>query len=148
MKNKLIYCSMLLLLVFSALSQAAQVYRWVDGNGKVHFSDQPGGLNSLTIDVKPIPRHQRIDEQTSTAQAKPPESAKVSNAAVAQPQDNPKTAKVNNKNCEISKDNLKRNQDISRMYRLDENGERAFLSDAEREAVLDKSRQQIQKWCG
>jgi len=55
---------------------------------------------------------------------------------------------VNNKNCEISKDNLKRNQDISRMYRLDENGERAFLSDAEREAVLDKSRQQIQKWCG
>jgi Domain of unknown function (DUF4124) len=146
MKNKLIYCNILLFLLFSTLGQAAQVYRWVDGNGKVHFSDQPGGMNSQTVDVKPIPRHQKMDEQVPVKQT--PAITDGGKTTVAQSQPPSENKKARSKNCEIANDNLQRNQDISRMYRLDENGERAFLSEAEREAVLDKSRQQIQKWCG
>ena len=136
---------MLLLLCFSTFGQAGTVYRWVDGNGKAHFSDQPGSINSQIVDVKPIPRHQ----QMPAAQAKQALASKDGgNTAVASSQNPPELAKRQNKNCEIANDNLQRNQNISRMYRLDENGERAFLSDAEREAVLDKSRKQIQEWCG
>ena len=44
----------LLILAGLALSLAAasqEIYRWVDKNGVVHYSDQPGSPNAVLIDV-------------------------------------------------------------------------------------------------
>src|SRR5690349_3490651 len=50
---------LLLLLVFAAAPALAQVHRWVDDKGTVHYSDSPppAGVKSTTveIDLKPAP---------------------------------------------------------------------------------------------
>ncbi len=148
MKNKLVFFSVLICLTFSTLGHAGKVYRWVDGKGKVHFSDQPGGLNSQAIDVEPVPRSQ-LAPGGHAASARPQAPlAGDEKADAAVKEEAKKTAKLRSKNCEIARDNLQRNENISRMYRLDENGERAFLTAAEREAVLEKSRRHVKEWCG
>lgn len=41
--------SLLLLLLAAGASQAAEVYRWVDGSGRVHYTDQPPPPNSKQV---------------------------------------------------------------------------------------------------
>src|SRR5256885_2263385 len=50
---------LLLLLILSSASALAQVHRWVDDKGTVHYSDSPppAGVKSTTVDIdlKPAP---------------------------------------------------------------------------------------------
>src|SRR5882724_2671272 len=50
---------LLLLLVLASASALAQVHRWVDDKGTVHYSDSPppAGVKSTTVDIdlKPAP---------------------------------------------------------------------------------------------
>ena len=148
MKNTLVFLGILIFLAFPVLGQAGKVYRWVDGQGKVHFSDQPGGMNSQAVEVKPIPRSEPMPGGRETSPRPQATASKPEAETATAKEDAKKTAKLRSKNCEIARDNLKRNESISRMYRLDENGERAFLTDAEREAVMEKSRRHVKEWCG
>lgn len=45
-------CACLLLLLCSVGAQAERVYRWVDAQGKVHYSDRPQG-NAQAIEIRP-----------------------------------------------------------------------------------------------
>ena len=148
MRNALVFVSIMIFLIFPVTGQAGKVYRWVDGQGKVHFSDQPGGPDSKAVEVKPIPRSEPMTGERQAAPRPQAAASKPEAEKDAAKEDAKKTARLRSKNCEIARDNLKRNENISRMYRLDENGERAFLTDAERGAVLEKSRRHVKEWCG
>lgn len=148
MKNTLVVLCMLVFLVFPFHVQAGKVYRWVDGSGKVHFSDQPGGMNPQAVEVKPLLPSQPSAGGTGAASRRQAPATGDDKADAVSKDEAKKTARLRSKNCEIARDNLQRNENISRMYRLDENGERAFLTEAEREAVLEKSRRHVKEWCG
>lgn len=55
--------------------------------------------------------------------------------------------KVREQNCQIARQTLQHNESLGRMYRVEANGERVFLSDEEREMVLARSREDVEKWC-
>ena len=62
-------CFLLLMLVMPpALS--AEVYRWVDAEGKVHYSDRPGSAETRTVDIPDVNVAAPIPEKP--AQPKPP----------------------------------------------------------------------------
>jgi len=134
-----------LLLGFAALAQGGSIYRWVDGHGRVHYSDQPRGDHFQSVDMPPTVRYpHQIEKQE-------PESKAVRTGGQrekipAKPPAVPDLA-LRSKNCRIARDNMQHNERISRMYRLDADGTRQFLTDDERAAVLEKSRQQIKNWC-
>ena len=43
------------MLVLFSLTANAEIYKWTDENGKVHFSDKPIGEKSETLDIKVKP---------------------------------------------------------------------------------------------
>ncbi len=143
-------CCFILLLAGTA-AQAATVYRWVDGNGRVHFSDQPRGNIVETVQVRTGARYR---EEVADGETQGDARA-VSSDEAAAGADKDKDARaegrrrkeLRRKNCKIARDNLERNSRISRMYRVGADGERHYLSEAEREAVLEKSRRQVKTWC-
>lgn len=120
-------------------ADAAAVYRWTDAQGMVHFSDRPDEMpKAERVEVRPpaastmpAPRHE-AEEDDAGAPLQPD--------AVAQ-------AEVRKKNCAIARDTLAHNESIDRMYRLGPDGERVFLTDEEREAVMRRSRDDVVKWC-
>jgi hypothetical protein len=51
------------------------------------------------------------------------------------------------RDCVVAKDRLKNYEKSSRLYNLDNKGNRVILSDAERQVTIDRLRSQIEKHC-
>lgn len=65
MKNLLVHLTALLLIVFYATAHA-EIYKWVDENGKVHFSDAPHEeANVETIEVEPAVKIGTVKPQSA-----------------------------------------------------------------------------------
>ncbi|MDX9739607.1 MAG: DUF4124 domain-containing protein [Gammaproteobacteria bacterium] len=118
---------------------AATVYKWMDPDGNVHFSDRPGDLPKAEKVEVPVGK-------PGTTPPRPPATSASEEAAPQQP-DAAAQQEIRKKNCEIARKTLEHNENIGRMYRLDESGERVFLTDEERAAVLQRSRDDVAKWC-
>jgi hypothetical protein len=133
-----------------SLSCAAEtVYKWTDRSGAVHFGDNPvpdADAKEMRVDpARPAEADQAGDSDSdgedSTAEQNDP------------PKDNDQAAvdkqqkKIRGQNCLIARQTLEHNQGIGRMYRVDAGGERVYLSDAEREEVLKRSREDVKNWC-
>jgi hypothetical protein len=125
--------------LFPFAAGAATVYKWVDPDGNVHFGDRPDDL----------PKAEKVEVPVGQPGTTPPRPPAASTGEEAEPQQPDAAARreIREKNCEIARKTLEKNENIGRMYRLDERGERVFLSDEERDAVLKRSRDDVTKWC-
>lgn len=128
----------------------AEIYRWVDDNGRVHFSDSPvnkhqtekvevdhsrnsyGGGSVLERQRGLLEDYQQRDQQQAREARK--EAWQKSNEERLK------------RNCLAAKDSLKRYEG-SALYYLDDKGERVFYSDDERAKYLKKYRQQVAQNC-
>jgi hypothetical protein len=129
------------------------VYKWKDASGRVHFSDRPlHDADSEEMKVSPSRSAAADDEFEESEESE--ETAEDEEAATETPDKAARQAEmekqqkqIREQNCTIARQTLEHNESIERMYRVDSNGERMFLSDEEREMVLDRSRQDVEKWC-
>ena len=75
--TRLLLCIMLLLVGLAQVhAHASGIYRWVDDQGNVHFSDEPGGGNAEAITVEPqtlpfVPAPARSPRSTSATAGAP-----------------------------------------------------------------------------
>ncbi len=51
-----------MLLVSPVMLQAAEIYRWTDEAGNVHYSDKPQTQSAKRIDVRPAPDEEKIKQ--------------------------------------------------------------------------------------
>jgi len=138
-----------IVILISALPMlaSAELYRWTDENGKVHFSDQPrGGAEMEQVEERTPPKlgqgesirqiNERLDRlRTSEAERTAKEQKELQNAQA-------KRAKLNEK-CDDERRRLDRFRHY-RMYKLDENGDRVFYN---QEEVAQKITE-ISEWIG
>lgn len=133
--------ALIALLILPLAAGAATVYKWTDAEGNVHFSDQPDSL----------PQAEKLDVPVNRAGTTPPRPAAPSDEAageaVPQQPDAAARREIRDKNCAIARKTLEHNENIDRMYRLDEQGERVFLTDEERDSLLKRSRDDVAEWC-
>ena len=140
-----------------AASAQAQVFKCVDGSGKTVYSQSP------------CPRDARSTTLRSTAPASPAPAARADGkggpktaaemeqefrkrrqeAEEAQKKAGDKAAEEKDKadNCRQAKTALAGLEATSRQSRVDENGERRYLSDAELEQEKDRTRRAVQSFC-
>jgi len=133
-----------------AVSNAAAevVYRWVDTAGNVHFSDQPLSDNAQVMEFPSETRYPgRKRPSPEHSNSTPDDKAQDASAAGDTAVDPAEEKRVREANCKIARQNLEGNQNIGRMYRVGSNGERVYLSDSERAAVIKKSQGDVSKWC-
>ncbi len=148
--NRLLASALIWALVSAGYVEAG-VYRWVDENGKVHFSDRPGTAEdtdevqikqsgetnqSAPNEADRAETRQRLLEQYQKERLEKKEAAKKKKAEDER----------RKRNCVIAKNRLG-TYERSALYELDSTGERRYLSEAEYEKALAAARAEVKQWC-
>ncbi len=141
-----------LVLLFAAAAQAASasVYKWVDANGEVHYGEKPpaavGSSKQIALDKAPPPdpyAQERSEHLKSSM-----ESAKEAREKRKEEQAKAKAeAALAKQNCATAKSRVHGYTSGGRLYRMDEHGERRYLSDDQRASELKQAQAEVKKWC-
>lgn len=133
----------------------AEVYRSVDAQGNVVYSDRPQSTNSVLVVVE-------NRAPAAAPAASPPQTAPgsvPSDDAADAPADGEPTPQVaaaaeaaqqaeqRAQNCATARDRSARYEVAHRLYREDENGERVYLDSDEIDAARAQAQADIATWC-
>lgn len=149
---KTIVCSSLALCAcLLAVTAPAEVYKWIDAEGRVYFGDRPpqGGAESMRMpeaeDSGPAATPQeRLEKQRRLLHAFEEERRQKRDAQARTRQEQAERQR----NCAEARDDLRNQQNAGALYRLGPDGQRVFLDDAEREQALAQARAAVEHWCG
>ena len=134
----------LLLLLLLAPVASAQVYKWVDDNGRVHYSETPPA-GTKPSEVKPP----AAQPQQRPAQDLQSQEIDFRRRQVEQRQIEEREA-VEDANrrsrCDRAKEILAIAEHARRLYKV-EKGERVFLSDDEQRAAVARRREAVSRYC-
>lgn len=139
------------LLMFWCLDASAAVYRWIDKDGKVHFSDRPVAESAREVQVKTAPLYK---DDSGTAQQRKMEQEKLLRMFDEKRQEkaeqNAKAkeeAKKRDRRCATARDRLRRYRLSTAIYEPQSDGSRKFLSNEAREAEIAAAEQNVAHWC-
>ncbi len=153
-----------------AASASAQRYRWVDKDGRVHYTatPPPAGVQSRTLQAPAAPPPAQDgatrDDAAKDAGAKddarrgpltPAEQEQEFRKRQAEAQKArekealaAKQAEEKQANCARAKEALATFESGQRISRTNAQGERYYLDDAARERETDAARKAVRDWCG
>lgn len=146
---------------FTAAGTALAQYVWVDDKGVKQFSDmpppasvpanrilkQPGGKSSAapetngsaTAAITPKPELTTAEKNAEFRKRKTEQAEKEKKA-----EEEAKNSAEKSKNCDRARDYLRALESGERLTRTERNGDRAFLTDQQREQELKETRRTLQ----
>lgn len=153
MRQLLIIISMLA----AATSSYAGITRWVDADGKVHFSDQPPpptAKSQKTLDIRTTPSVPTASPDSKSGEKSLAEKelefrkrqVEAEEAAAKQAKDQ-EEAKRRQENCAQARNQLQALQDGQRIAKYNEKGERVFLEDSARPKAVEEAQRAVDSWC-
>lgn len=141
--------TMLLLLVAIAPGLSAEIYRWVDEYGQVHYEDRSKDQSKRGVRGYSAP-----SSPSETPEQRMEKTRKLLNAyeverqqAREQKEKQHKLEEKRKRKCIASRDNLRRYQDYGGIYRLDKDGKRIYISDRERAVLVERTQEKIARYC-
>ncbi|MWV17619.1 DUF4124 domain-containing protein [Pseudomonas sp. L-22-4S-12] len=137
----LLLCALLL----PALA-SAQIYRWTDAQGRVHFGEQPGGSNAQQVEVKPQVVERDAATREREARTEQFYDARREERAKAQEQAAEAQAKRAGE-CRELRNNLAQIQRDGRYFVGDDAGNRTYISDEELESARSRLSTRIAERC-
>ena len=141
----------LFLLLISSSVFSAQVYKWVDENGQTQFSQFPPPGDQQTadkVDVKTQPAsNPEAAKRLKDMRQNLLESSVERNTQSEQDKEDAKEAERMAENCERAKQHLRDIENNGRIYKTQEDGERYWYSEQEREGLISKAKEQVDKYC-
>ena len=168
---------LMLALLLAALPASAVMYKWVDQDGKVHYSDQPppSGAKKSGVMNAPSPAKPAGDAAPANAATAAPPGAKPAGEAANATPKQPKTAaeqemEFRKRRLEAAEAEAKRQQDAQaaedkkrncaqatsrltaleaggRITKYGPSGETLYLSDSEIARELGDARKVADSWC-
>ena len=140
----------LVLFLLSLGVAQAEVYRWVDSQGRVQYSDQPPpGVNAQKVTAKPATgaqctagtkSYQEQDQEFRKRRVEEEEKARKQAAADQQ-------TKAKEQNCTQAKNQLAALQGGGRFSKTNEKGEREVLDEKGIEAAIVDAKRSVAEWC-
>jgi hypothetical protein len=128
----------------------AEVYRWVDDKGRVHYSDRPVTGESTAIKIRegeattaPAEQDERQLKMRRMLDVYAEERAEKQEAKQKQKAER----QQRKQNCARAKDRYNSHLRASGIYTLGNQGERQFLSNDERTKHMKKLKAEIARWC-
>ena len=141
---------MLLLSFMSVSTVNAGIYKWTDENGNVHFGDKPLDSSSATELKIDVSRKTGVTNSSGNKsereyllkkiEEEKQEEAKARSKRLAK-------KKERRSKCNALKSNYQAHIQSNRSYRMSPDGERTYLSDAERTARNNMLKKSISKYC-
>ncbi|MDH5472492.1 MAG: DUF4124 domain-containing protein [Gammaproteobacteria bacterium] len=138
-----------LLLISDSYSVYAEIYKWTDEHGIVHYTDKSvknSEQMNISIDDEP--------GQTTKSEDRAEQRRKLVDAMEEDRKEKEKLKKEEQqqarslkRKCQWARDQLRSYQTAGSLYNLDKDGKRVHLSDQDRQKVTSKLKAQIQKYC-
>ena len=151
-KNKIFNTLLKIFVLWAALVPAsAQVYKWVDDTGKIHYGERPPqGQKAQEVGQRlanPAPRPDKAATSGPDWKEKELEfrRRRIESGQTEAKQEKRDAAK--RQACNRARDQLAQMKTARRLYRLNDQGERVYQSDAERQASIAQSEQQLEQHC-
>jgi len=143
-------------LLFTIVNVEAQVYKWVDENGKVHFGDQPPRKKPASaekVDLKVAPKTGNAAAPSDAERAKRQrEMLKSMEKNRKQLEDKRNKEKENKKRKVAMCNKLKAKRDemlrANAIYRTNDKGERVYMDEAEGTAYRNELVARYKRECG
>ncbi len=137
-----------------AAAQEASVYRWVDAQGIVHYSDQPAADSSaeeLPIRYRKTDRgalQARLKAKSELAAAGEIREGQEADADAAAEADRQKVLAERETNCKAARDRVAKYTNALRLYKPGPNGERVYLTNEELDVERADANRAVEQWCG
>ena len=150
-KRLALLCAAMAMTVASGAA-ANEIYKWTDENGTVHYGDRPSGA---TTEERLAMTYRRTDsaavQQRVQARVEATTARREARSAAAEAEEEAAEkeaiAAERAEQCDMARARLESFVQSRRLYRMDENGERVYLDDAQRENAQQKAEQQISEYC-
>lgn len=143
-------CCFCLITLTSLSSHSAQVYKWVDENGKTHYSDKPHDENSKSIQIRKktalAPEHDvRMQKQKRLLKVLDEERQESKKNKIAKAEEKRKRES----NCNKAREKLKGIKTASFLFdKTDDPKNPVVYSNEERRKATKDAEESVQKWCG
>ena len=143
----------LLILSFAA---HGQLYKWVDKDGRVQYTDQPpppGAASEgkkLSIKSSPAEPQSKSGDKAAAPKSVAAQELEFQVRRIAKEQEESKqqaAEATNQRNCSISRNRLNDLESSGLLVTRDEKGERIYLADADREKVIEQARKNVSIYC-
>lgn len=132
--RRLLWCALLM----PALA-SAEIYRWTDAQGRVHFGQRPQAADAERVDVRP-----QVMERDAATREREARSERFFRARQEEQQQQREEQAERQRQrlhaCQQMRRELVRISQPGLFFRTDQQGERQFYSDAQ----MAKARQQLQ----
>ncbi len=135
-----------------AIAASADVYRWIDSEGKTHYGDhapQEQRAKALRMDIKPSSPEIDPDAEKARQQLRSIEEGRERERAY----EAQKTAQEQQRRAELAQrcksiqNEIRDDQNVAVFYRYDEAGNRVLWTDDERLAYREKLQKAKQTYC-
>ncbi len=149
--KKLIAIISLSLLCATTGALAGKVYKWTDSEGNIHYGERPPSTQAKEVDIHKAPPSSRNAPPTGNSlqetnklldTLQKERQQKAEKKATAE-----KERKAREANCSRSKRRLAGYRIGGRIYEIDEQGERSYLSDSDIQQRLEATQKEVDKWC-
>ena len=144
----------LLILPILILPIAAQasVYKWVDENGKVHYGDQPKvsqpAVEMSIDDTSPAPSPSNDGMSREEMRERLLESMEEDRLEKLEKREQQQALKQQNRTkCNRYRDRMRHYERANSLYKLDDDGNRVYISDSERARATKNLQAKIKKYC-
>ena len=146
--------TLLVCLMFASFTSYAGLNKWVDAEGKVHYSDTPptdAKSNKLRTYTAPDAAASGTGEPASKTLAEKEADWKKSQKSKEEAEKNAANEKENaaikQKNCESSRQNLATLENSPSIVTYDAKGERSFMDDESRKRSTADARKAVSEFC-
>ena len=133
------------------LSQAGQVYKWVDENGNTQFSQFPPENEQKAEQIKVKTQESmnsgQSKEKLESMRQKLLESSVDRNTENEEEKLDKEKAELMAQNCDKAKQRLRDLENNGRIYKTLENGERHWFDVKERAQAIKAARDQVKEFC-
>jgi hypothetical protein len=124
----------------------AEIYRWVDANGQVHFGQRPAGAGAEQVEVRPqvverdAATRERLERTERFYDARRQEQAQATAASAERQAER-------DSECRVLRQRLAQLPEGRRYFQEEANGERTYYSDEELDAVRRQLRERLAARC-
>jgi len=152
-----------LILIAAPFSLHAELFKWVDASGKVHYSDTPPPEAKATSISKDKATQTPVTQSPATPNKAAPGKATPKNLADKELEFNKRrqeakesaekaekeaaATKEKQENCTRAKATLRSFQEGSRMSTTNEKGERVVIDDTTRQRETERAQKDVDSWC-
>ncbi len=139
----------LIMLCTLSLSTVAEVYKWVDEDGRIHYGDKPGNQSSKVINIKENRAASQVDIQRESRRQRLLEvMAEERQNKQTEKAEASKLAKTKAMNCDRARKQLVTIENSS--YLMEKTADPynpKILTDIERLAATNDARKAVSHWC-